>query len=139
MFCNLWSALDKDLFQTLIRNCSAFNYHPQQQLRKGNAFTSVCREFCSRGEYVPLGPGVSSSGLVGRGGSTSGSGRVGVNCPLLRQTPLGQTHSWADTPFRQTPHQADTPSPRTRPLQRTVRILAESVLLQQLILSWLHK
>ena len=52
----------------------------------------------------------------------------------LRQTPPGQTPPWADTPLgrhslRQIPLWADTIPPHTRrPLQRTVRILLERIL-----------
>ena len=30
-------------------------YHPQTKLRKGNVFTSVCQEFCSRGACMAEG------------------------------------------------------------------------------------
>ena len=44
-------------------------------LRKGNVFTSVCQEFCPRGDvYTPLG-----------------------------RHPLAGTPPWADTPLGQTP------------------------------------
>ena len=76
-------------------------YHPQLLLRKGNIFTSVCKEFCPRWVSTPL--------------------YAGTHTPSL------DTH----TP-RQILHWADTPSlPPRWPLQRTVHILLECILVLQ--------
>ena len=52
--------------------------------------------------------------------------------PLGRHPPPGQTTPWADTPLGKPPQAdtpwADTPLPQGRPLQRTVRILLECIL-----------
>ena len=93
-------------------------YRPQTTLRKGNVFTSVCQEFC------PWGGVVSQHAL---GGGMYIPVYTGCGCGKTpRQTPHRQTTLWADTsPGIHPPGQ--TPHPR-RPLQRTVRILLECVL-----------
>ena len=78
-----------------------------QYLRKGNVFRSVCQEFYPRGIVHP--PDRHPPGQT--------------YAPLLGRHPP----SWADTP------QEDSP-PR-RPLQRTVRILLERILVFDIIFS----
>ena len=65
---------------------------------KVNVFTSVCQEFCPRG---------------------------GGGYRLPGQTPQADTPSWADTPH---PHTDPPPPGQWPPLQRTVRILLECIL-----------
>ena len=81
----------------LLRNASArsesreFNwltyYRLPTKLRKGNVFTSVCQEFCSRGEvYIP-----------------PGRHPLGRNYPSGQTLPLGRHPPAADTPWTDTP------------------------------------
>ena len=83
----------------IVFNSQKFNYHPQTKLQKGNVFTSVCQEFC---------PVVYPSMHWGRHPLADAPGQT---LPL----PGSQHPPWADTPPRQ-------------PLQRTVRILLECIL-----------
>ena len=73
-------------------------YRPQTKLRKGNVFTSVCQEFCPQGEVYT----------------------PQADTPF----PLGRHPSLADTPFTLGRH----PPIIRWPLQRTVRILLECIL-----------
>ena len=88
-------------------------YRAQAYFRKSNVFTSVCQEFC-RGvgvsQYALGGVGCVSQHALGWGCVSQHSMRKGV-----WQTPPRQT------PSRQTP-------PPGRPLQRTVSILLECIL-----------
>ena len=89
----------------------------KQSLGQGNIFRSVCQEFCSQGVLsqcmrADIPPGRHS--LTGRH-------------PLGRH-PCGQTPLWADTPPADTSPWADHSPPPKWPLQRTVRILLECIL-----------
>ena len=84
------------------------HYHPQMMLRKGNDFTPVC-DSVQRGGGQPPG-----------------------------RHPLSQTPPWADThtPPRQTQPPGQTPlpgqTPARQPLQSTVCILLECILVYTL-------
>ena len=86
------------------REVNVLYYRPQTKLQKGNVFTPVCHPV-HRGEVYPP-----------------------------TQTPPRQTPSPGQTPPRQTPPllgkhpPGRLPPPRRRPLQWTVRILLESIL-----------
>ena len=57
---NLWYA------SATVHEHHLVNYHPQTKLRKGNVFTSVCKEFCPQGGMH--GGGTSVVGLCVPGG-----------------------------------------------------------------------
>ena len=83
-----------------------YNYHPQTKLGKGNVFTPVCNSVYRR--------------CTPPGRHTSSLGRH----PLGRHLPRRHTPSWQTPPGRHTPRQ-------TPPLQRTIRILLECILVSK--------
>ena len=88
-------------------------------LPKGNVFTSVCQEFCpwGRGVCQTLPPGQTRQTPPPRHADTPQA-----------DTPLGR-HPQADTPLRvDTPLDRQPLPPSRRPLQQTVRILLEYIL-----------
>ena len=85
-------------------------YRPQTKLQKGNVFTPVC-EFCSHGEvYTP--PEQTPPGQT----------------PPPADTPPGQTHTPHTHPGRHPPADRHNPPTPRWPLQHTVRILLECIL-----------
>ena len=97
-------------------------YRPQTKLRKGNVFTPVCQSFCS---WVSLSQHALGSGV-------SACGPRGVWC-LPQPHLLGRSpqQTPGQTPFllgRHPPGQ--TPPHPSWPLQRTVRILLQCILVQ---------
>ena len=103
----------------VVDQCQPY-YRPQTKLRKGNVFTSVCQEFCPQGRgcvcQTPL-------PLAGRHSPGQTPPRQADTPPT--DTPLGRHPSpWqADTPLGRHPHY-----PCRRPLQWTIRILLECIL-----------
>ena len=118
-------------------------YRPQTKLRKGNVFTSVCQELCPQvggGRCTPPGQTDIHHPHLGRPSRQTPSWadtHSRQTSSLVRHPPPpGQTLStswtdtqWADIPqWADTPPWANTPPPIRRPLQRTVRILLECIL-----------
>ena len=93
------------------------HYRPQTKLRKGNVFTSVCQDLCSRGGILAYtGQGVSDQGVSAQGECLPSAGIYpGGFCPGGYHQDQRQTHT-----------------PPRHPLQRTVRILLECILVSYL-------
>ena len=131
------------------------NYRPQTKLRKGNVFESVCQGFCLWG-CIPACTGADTlpswADTPGQTlpGQTPALGRHPRADTLPGQTPsLGRHPPWADTLPGQTPSLGrhppaqcilrytplpsacwDTPPLHRQPLQQTVRILLECILVK---------
>ena len=89
-----WHLTMCSLFDVVYGLKSVFYYRPQRSLGQGNIFTSVCQEFCPRGEV-------------------STSVHAGIHTPW--QTPPWQTPpTRTDRPSWQTPHR-QSPSGQTSP------------------------
>ena len=96
-------------------------FHSQQtKLRNGNVFSSVCQQLCPRGDVSQhaLGEGVADTPWA--------------DTPFWADRGCVADTPWADHPLGQTPPW-QTPIPR-QPLQQTVRILLECILVFNLLL-----
>ena len=103
----------------------SYYYHPQMKLRKGNVFTPVCQSFCSQGRCTP--PGTPPPWQTQPHWEDT---PLGIH-PQANIHPQADTHPRADTPLGRHTTPGQTPLLPRRPLQRTVRILLECILVHR--------